>query len=263
MAKLLCLKRTSNPRCIFVKPNRKFDVVLQKLAVMKATYLLLNIFTILPPLFFSFDKKLRFRDRWSFAVPGILVFAILFVGWDYYFTLWGVWRFNPAYVLDMRFGGLPIEEIFFFLTTPFACLFIYEAVSVYYQPRWVVPLAKPWQLLLAAVLLFCAFIYQDRLYTSINFGLAAIVLLSTSIFLPAGILGQFWIAYAVHLVPFYIVNGVLTSWPVLIYNDNQNLGIRIGTIPLEDHAYSLILFLSNFWAYEWFKMKTPLNVVQP
>jgi lycopene cyclase domain-containing protein len=45
------------------------------------------------------------------------------------------------------------------------------------------------------------------------------------------------------LIPFLIVNGLLTSIPVVIYNDNENLGIRIYTIPIEDTVYGMLNML--------------------
>jgi lycopene cyclase domain-containing protein len=47
-----------------------------------------------------------------------------------------------------------------------------------------------------------------------------------------------------------IVNGLLTGLPILIYNNEQNLGIRIGTIPIEDFFYNLILMLWMITLYE-------------
>ena len=50
------------------------------------------------------------------------------------------------------------------------------------------------------------------------------------------------------LVPFFIINSVLTGSFILDeivwYNNNYNLGIRIGTIPFEDIFYGFsLLFL--------------------
>jgi lycopene cyclase domain-containing protein len=47
------------------------------------------------------------------------------------------------------------------------------------------------------------------------------------------------------------VNGVLTSKPVLIYNDLQNMGIRIGTIPLEDFFYNFLYMLWSISIFEF------------
>ena len=68
-------------------------------------------------------------------------------------------------------------------------------------------------------------------------------------------MGRFYLAYLVSLIPFYIVNGILTGIPVVIYNDLQNSGIRIGTIPFEDHFYSLAMILMNVLFFEYFRTK--------
>jgi lycopene cyclase domain-containing protein len=56
-------------------------------------------------------------------------------------------------------------------------------------------------------------------------------------------LSGFLLSYAISLIPFFLVNGVLTSLPVVWYNDAQNMGIRLWTIPLEDAIYLLGLLL--------------------
>ena len=69
------------------------------------------------------------------------------------------------------------------------------------------------------------------------------------------VLGRFYAAYLVHLIPFLLVNGVLTALPIVWYNNDQNLSLRIGTIPIEDTMYSMLLLLLNITIYEWLKMK--------
>ena len=50
-----------------------------------------------------------------------------------------------------------------------------------------------------------------------------------------------WLALAVQYVPFLIVNGILTALPVVIYRPDGILGLRIGTIPVEDAIYAFVL----------------------
>ena len=62
-------------------------------------------------------------------------------------------------------------------------------------------------------------------------------------------MGRFYFAFMFILIPFFIVNGVLTgSWidePVVWYNDTENMGLRLGTIPVEDIFYGMLMILSS------------------
>lgn len=60
----------------------------------------------------------------------ILPVAVLFVGWDFAATRAGQWRFDPSQTLPLRLGGLPLEEIGFFVVIPLAGILSYEAVKV-------------------------------------------------------------------------------------------------------------------------------------
>lgn len=62
-----------------------------------------------------------------------------------------------------------------------------------------------------------------------------------------------------HLIPFLIVNGILTGSyvdePIVWYNNAENLGIRIGTIPVEDTVYAMLLLMMNITFLERFSSK--------
>jgi lycopene cyclase domain-containing protein len=63
-------------------------------------------------------------------------------------------------------------------------------------------------------------------------------------------LSHFYFMYLVGLIPFFIVNGILTSLPVVIYDNSKNLGIRIGTVPVEDAFYFMSMMLLTLTIYE-------------
>ena len=94
----------------------------------------------------------------------------------------------------------------------------------------------------------------DKWYTSVNFIVAAVVLAIHYLVLKTKYLGRFFLTYLVSLVPFLIVNGVLTGSfidePVVKYNDMENLSIRIFTIPIEDSVYAMTLLLMTISIYE-------------
>ncbi|GGH15052.1 lycopene cyclase domain-containing protein [Mucilaginibacter phyllosphaerae] len=220
---------------------------------MKYTYLLINVLTIFFPVVLSFDKRVAFAKTWKFIWPGMAITGLLFLFWDVLFTIYGVWSFNDRYIIGLKFIGLPLEEILFFLTVPFACIFIYACLNYYvnWQPNNDVSRSISGLLALASA--FILLDNFDKLYTAVTFALLAVILLLLLFVFKAQWLGRFYMAYLVSLIPFYLVNGLLTGIPVVLYNNHQNLGLRAGTIPFEDHFYSMALLLMNIGFFEYFK----------
>jgi lycopene cyclase domain-containing protein len=220
---------------------------------MKYSYLLINFLTILFPVLLSFDKRVQFYKNWKFIFPGLFLTGLLFLVWDYIFTIENVWSFNTDYVIGWYFLSLPVEEILFFITVPFACIFIYECLN-YYIPRDILKSAAKYiSIILICLSAIVLFFYYDRVYTLITFGLLASVIVYAQFFIKSKILGRFYLAYCVSLIPFFIVNGILTSIPIVMYNDKQNINLRIGTIPFEDLFYSMSLLLINILFFEYFR----------
>ncbi|MBL4676255.1 MAG: lycopene cyclase domain-containing protein [Mucilaginibacter sp.] len=216
------------------------------------TYFIINVLTIFFPVMLSFDKRVAFAKTWRFIWPGMAITGLVFLFWDVMFTIYGVWSFSADHIIGLKFFGLPLEEILFFLTVPFACIFIYACLN--YYVKWQLPrmMARNLSIALIMLSLVLSVIYHERLYTVVTFALLPIVLFFT---LKKGWLSRFYLTYFVSLIPFYIVNGLLTSIPVVLYNNDQNMGIRITTIPFEDHFYSMALLLMNIAFFEHFKKR--------
>jgi lycopene cyclase domain-containing protein len=83
----------------------------------------------------------------------------------------------------------------------------------------------------------------------------AVVLIITEFVVKSTIMSRFYLAYLVSLIPFYLVNGLLTSIPIVMYNDAENMAFRVGTIPFEDHFYSLSMLLINILLFEYFRKR--------
>ena len=215
---------------------------------MERLYLWLDLGSLALPLLFSFHPKIKFYKRWPIVLPGILVMALVFIPWDIYFTTQGFWGFNPNYLTGIQWLGLPIEEWLFFFCIPYACMFTHHVLSSL-VPWW--PLSKKttdWVYLMVVLGLIMGLWYGiDQWYTATAFIYALLVLGLTQNTAPQ-ILPTFFMSYLIILIPFFIVNGVLTGSglpePVVWYNDTQNFGVRLGTIPLEDTVYNLGMLLS-------------------
>ncbi|WP_184550794.1 lycopene cyclase domain-containing protein [Mucilaginibacter sp. FT3.2] len=226
---------------------------------MRYTYLLINLLTIFFPIVLSFDKKVHFYKSWKFIWPGMAITGLFFLFWDVLFTMKGVWSFNAVYILGINFLALPLEEILFFLTVPFACLFIYACLNFYIKWQIDIRLTGIISSLLVMLCMLLLLFYYNKIYTAITFGLLLVLIVALEYIIKVNWLNRFYIAYLVALVPFYIVNGILTAIPVVIYNNNQNMGKRLGTIPLEDHFYLMALLLMNIGFFEYFKARNKTN----
>lgn len=217
------------------------------------TYFIILAAAVAGPLALSFDKKVAFYKKWKYLFLPVFIPALLYIVWDMYFTSKGVWSFNKEYITGIKLYNLPVEEILFFFVVPYCCIFIYECIRSYF-PR----LKNKKQVdmilwLLATTLLITGIIFYDKYYTSWTFILTAVfigIIYLFRIFFKAFDAVSFGISFFVILIPFLIVNGFLTSIPVVLYNDAENLGIRIYTIPFEDVFYGMLLVLMNITIYE-------------
>lgn len=223
------------------------------------TYLILNIASVLFPLVLSFDKKVAFYKLWKYLFPAMFISGLFFILWDMLFTSRGVWGFNPEYITGIYILNLPLEEVLFFVCVPYSCVFIYEVFNAYVK-RDILGTCATRISILISILSFtaCVFFY-DKMYTLVNAGIClALVLFATFIFKFRN-LGRFYLAYFVSLVPFLICNGILTALPIVTYNNEENMAIRLFTIPVEDVFYCLSLLLSAVLLMEYFKNRKAVD----
>jgi lycopene cyclase domain-containing protein len=222
------------------------------------TYFLILAASLAGPLALSFDKKVAFYKNWRYAFPAIIIPASLFVIWDMYFTAQGVWSFNEAYFTGIKLYNLPLEEVLFFFVVPYCSIFVYACIRAYFPN---LPNKKNADLILkvlALLLLITGIIYYNRYYTGWTFiftGAFILIIYLFKNFFKGFDAVSFLISYIVCLIPFLIVNGFLTAIPVVLYNNAENLGIRIYTIPFEDAFYGMLLVLMNIAIYERLKSR--------
>lgn len=220
----------------------------------KYLYLLVDLASLSLPLAFSFYPKANFSKKWKFLWPAILMPAVLFLIWDEWFTTMGVWGFNPKYLTGIYFLSLPLEEVLFFICIPYACVFTYEAVGYFFRNDFLKPYEGKITIGLAAALLLVGLINIYLWYTFVTFVLLAIFLLYIHQILKPDYLGKFYFSFLFILIPFFIVNGILTGSgienEIVWYNNAENLGIRMGTIPIEDTFYGMLLILMNVVIFE-------------
>jgi lycopene cyclase domain-containing protein len=216
---------------------------------MRYTYLLIDFFTLLFPFLLSFHRQSNFYKKWTACFTAMLITGTIFVLWDMYFTSIAVWGFNKRYVMGIYIGNLPLEEILFFICIPYACMFSY---CRFYPDISKTPSRKAERIVSISLILIytmVALVYHDRKYTFATFLVLVLVHLFAIYFLKVKWMAKFYIVYAFLLIPFLIVNGLLTGTalkePVVWYNSQAIIGIRLLTIPVEDIFYGMDLILIN------------------
>jgi len=197
---------------------------------------------------------------WKYLWLAILLPGIFFIIWDEWFTRMGVWGFNSRYLSGIYFFSLPVEEVLFFICIPYACVFTYEAVNYLIPWRMSIDIQNRITDLLSFILFVTGIFYYAHWYTVVTFLLTAVLLQLHRWFWQTDLLCKFYFAFIFILIPFFIVNGILTGTgieeQVVWYNNTENMGFRMGTIPVEDTFYGMSLLLMNISLFEFLKKRT-------
>lgn len=169
---------------------------------------------------------------------------IFFIIWDFLVTgTW--WHFNPEYVTSITYIPqlrLPFEEILFFVTVPFAILTLIENML---SKDWFlkqISSTKYFRVIIGAVklvlgVLLILSIFNAWWYT------ATIILLLLVLDYTMLKKRSFFLGLLFTLGATLIFNYYLTSLPIVLYNNLYKSSILIGTIPIEDFGYAVILYI--------------------
>ena len=226
----------------------------------KWLYLILNAFTISFPLLRSFESKVAYYKGFASLFKAMLIVSSFFIIWDIWFTEMGVWGFTSTYLSGIELFGLPLGEYLFFVTVPFSCVFIYECLK-YFFPDGIMGAATARKVSLV-LLILCAVLSAYALieglwYTGSTFVLLGLFTAYVQFVANLSWLPRFYESYTLAIVPFFIKNGILTGsfleTQVVWYNNAENLGLRLGTIPFEDIFYGMLLIMGTVHFYEKFE----------
>lgn len=226
-------------------------------------YSLILFFTVIICFIASFNKRILFNRHFGAFLKSAILAAIPFIAWDVWFTTKGVWWFNTNYTLGLIIAGLPLEEWLFFVCIPFSCVFTYFCLDKFFKLEWLSCINNIIVFVSVITCSVIALLHHDKTYTFVT----AIAIIATLIYLHfitrAEWIGQATMVYALLMLGFLPVNGVLTGFgletPIVNYNPKDFLGIRILTIPIEDAVYGYTQFLLVIYFFEKFKQTNHEN----
>lgn len=220
---------------------------------MMSLYLWLDLLSISVPFLVSFHPRIKLYKSWRALFLALLITLVPFIIWDVYFTVQGYWGFNETYLSGIYLLHLPIEEWLFFICIPYACVFTHLSI-LEINPNLSLSekVSNRITILLFTIFVLVLLFNTDKAYTAVDMIFAIITLALVKKFNPK-LLQSFYLTFLFMLIPFFIVNGILTGTGiegnVVWYNNEENLGIRLGTIPIEDSAYAFSLILLNLWLF--------------
>lgn len=206
---------------------------------MAAEYLLFNLAVVFFPLVLSVWPPTDFRPFFRSTLVACLIVAVPYVVWDA-LVAGAHWDFNPKYILGLEIAGLPVEEIAFFITVPFACVYTWiiliEGEIGANDPRlrltyplWFATLpVGGWALSLGKG-------YTGLMLISLGVAAALDLILRTHLLLKP----RFWLLLGIVGAFTLVFNGYLTSRPVVTYGEQYQVGFRVTTIPIEDFGYGI------------------------
>lgn len=227
--------------------------------MMEFTYLLVLFFTVIICFIASFDKRIAFHHHFLTFLKAAVLVAIPFIAWDVWFTSHGVWWFNTQYTVGMRVAGLPVEEWLFFICIPFSCVFTYYCIDRFFSWEW---LSGFNNLIVFVSCIVCALVillHYDKMYTLVTALATLVTLIYLHFIARVEWISKASLVYLILMLGFFPVNGVLTGTglesPIVNYNPEEFLNIRMVTIPVEDAVYGYTQFLLVLFFFKKFKNK--------
>ena len=220
-------------------------------------YFKVLLFSFIIPFIFSFHQKIKFYKFFKQIAASLSLIGFIFIIWDIYFTKIGVWGFDKKHHSSIMLSNLPLEEVLFFFVIPFVCVFTYFVLSE--KKVLNLNINTTFLKLICILLIVLAVLFFKNAYTISVLILTILILLYIIYYRPDWI-GYFFSMYLIiHIFPFLLVNGVLTGYitdlPPVWYDSNNIIGVRLGTIPVEDFLYSFILLFLNTSLFEYLRKK--------
>ncbi|MEI6326853.1 MAG: lycopene cyclase domain-containing protein [Candidatus Roizmanbacteria bacterium] len=217
---------------------------------MKIEYLVFNYLIVIFPLITTvLLKKVRLPHLRP-ATVAIAISALLFIIFDNLVTGY-FWVFNPAYILGIQIGNIPIEEALFFFTVPFSCLFLWanwkrrfgrDSSAITHIPSVLLAIS-----LLGGINLF----FVGKYYTASVFMMMFVTVLIDMYFKSKLFIRSYFLWYLCIINAFtFVFNLYLTARPIVIYNLGYKSGMMVYSIPIEDFVFGIALISLTILIYE-------------
>jgi len=217
-------------------------------------YLLILLVLAGVTMFLFLKKTIVFIMEIKYMLPALIFSGAIFVLFNNRLHETGIIHFNTNYLLGGNIFNLPVEEWLFLLIMSLFAFSVYILVSVRFAN-----LEKPYFFMGISVVLLLAFGFEawssrQKLVPFFIFFLL-VIYFGYTLFRNRfkSHLAKFFISYLIVVVPFLIIRAIVNSLPVILYNNDYILGLRLFNMPVEEFGYLFLLMLINITIFEYLR----------
>ncbi len=217
-------------------------------------YLLILLVLAGLTLFLFIKKSIVFIMELKYMLPAIIFSGAIFIMLNIRFLQSGIISFNENFLVGKNILTLPLEEWLFLLIISLFAFSVYILVNVKFEK-----FEKPNLFFVVSVLLLIGIAYEawfsrQKLVPFFVFFLLAIYF-GYTLFRNRfkSHLTKFYITYFIVVVPFFLIKIVLNALPVILYNNDFTLGVRLVGVPVEQFANLFLLMLVNITIFEYLR----------
>lgn len=225
-------------------------------------FLLINVVVILIPVVVSMWKDTFYEIHWTALILSILCSGIFFTLRNYYFINIGVKTYNPEHIIGTTIYGVPIEDMLFFITVPYAFIFIYRWVTKYFQFLEIQQFTYIFSLTLTITSILLSIIYYNYIYTFLTVSVLAVLNGIVYFGYTPKWYSKFLIAFFIVTLHYILIDGIITLTvenKIVNHAEGSVIGLYFFSIPIEDILGFFLLFLMVTTYYEVFQRKLASN----
>lgn len=220
---------------------------------MTYIFLILNLFIILIPFALMLDRKVTILDKLKTIIISSLIVTFVFSGLSVYLTNLKAWTFNGSFLIGLSYGGFPVEGYLFIFSFSFAGLGAYAYLNAKFPKNDMQRYSLAVSHLFIGICIAFLFFGYTKSYTIITFISLLTLLIGVEYINTLRFMFRFYRAFLIMLIPFYITYGIICNLPVVVYNDQKNVGFSLAKIPFENHFFMMAIMLLSVYLFEVLK----------
>ncbi|HLI93584.1 MAG TPA: lycopene cyclase domain-containing protein, partial [Puia sp.] len=149
---------------------------------------------------------------------------------------------------------------------PFSCLFTYYCLEMFFHLDWTMKYQSALVWSLVGLFTIAISLHPHKMYPVVTGIMTIDILVFLHFIAKVSWLAKATLTYVALLPGFFLVNGVLTGTglraPIVNYDPNQIMNVRVLTIPIEDFVYGYALILLNLYFFHVFRRRSPARAIK-